>query len=558
MLEKLKARKRQPELEPKEEVTTKAPKVKLAQGTSRVGTTMAFPPRKAAKQFAAESAEFEAESAESVAEEASRMVLVIPPAHFMAGAARAAVSAARAAAAPLAANVSTAGLMSAEQGPALGNVMGGVMMAVESLPSGTELLHDIMSGARAAMTPIRRLLEEQRAGLQAFMDFARRSARGVSRARAMAAEAVPPGMMAVTSVAGTEPHAAEPQMLEGLGAWLVDRRTMDVTAMAATTGAQVLENVLIPLEQPVRRGAPAAALPTEAAARWHLKSINVDAARKRKLTGKGVRIGIVDTGIQADHPEFAGRDVKFARFDMNGNTVSTTPHDVGEHGTHVSGIAAGKNVGVAPEADLAVAAVLTYRTANGQLAGYLTQIAKGINWLITELFDGPDEEAGVDVINASLGGTGYTDYYYTALAAARLNAGTVMAAAIGNAGPAANQHGSPGNYDIVEGVGAIDSANNVALFSDWGTVTQHPGITKPDLSAPGVDVWSSLPGSRYGKMSGTSMASPVVAGSLALLLQETPAFMMDAAGLLAKLQAMARPLKGAANQRRGGRGRLSF
>jgi subtilisin family serine protease len=197
-------------------------------------------------------------------------------------------------------------------------------------------------------------------------------------------------------------------------------------------------------------------------------------------------------------------------------------------------------------------------TPNGQLGGYLAQILAGFNWLLQTAFDGADEEPGVDVMNASLGGGTYNNFYYSTLAKARMTTGTVLAAAIGNAGPSEDRHGSPGNYDIAVGVGAVDAQNDVANFSDWGTVAEHNGLAKPDICAPGVDVWSSVPGGQYASMRGTSMATPVVAGVLALLLQEEPELMLDAGGLIDKLYGMAVPHTSASNKKRGGRGRVSF
>jgi subtilisin family serine protease len=121
-----------------------------------------------------------------------------------------------------------------------------------------------------------------------------------------------------------------------------------------------------------------------------------------------------------------------------------------------------------------------------------------------------------------------------------------------------NQHGSPGNYDIVVGVGAIDSQRNVAPFSDWGVVPQNASVRKPDLCAPGHPVWSSLPGGKYGPMSGTSMASPVVTGALALLLEKTPSFSLNATGLINRLKQLVVPLTGTDNVNRGGLGRLDL
>ncbi len=338
----------------------------------------------------------------------------------------------------------------------------------------------------------------------------------------------------------------------------MEESAVDRAALEGALGATVIENFLLPLEYPVEVGAEQTS-PGDAAGTlpWHLADANVQAARSRGLQGQGTLVGVVDTGIDVNHPEFAGKKIHFAEFDASGRLLSRTPRDAGNHGTHVCGIIAGANSGVAPKAELAVAAVLTIPGPRG-LSGWFAQILGGINWLLTEPFDGTDVEPGVDVFNASLGGVGYSDYYYNALANARLTTGTVLVAAIGNSGPGQNNHGSPGNYDIVVGVGAIDAAHNVASFSDWGSVSQHGALRKPDLCAPGVAVVSCVPGGGYAPMNGTSMASPVVAGALALLLQQNPPLLLNANALIARLFSLTAPLSGSANQMRSGRGRLDL
>ncbi|WP_367872708.1 S8 family serine peptidase [Luteolibacter sp. Populi] len=414
------------------------------------------------------------------------------------------------------------------------------------------------SAATSAPATLKGLLASRRRTLEDFVSQVMQSARGIALAQPAATSAAI-ARTAGASAAGTR-KASAPKILASLGAVVMDRSTVDVEALAASTGARVLENIRIPLGAPMRRRRAAAAgrLPEGNAGIWHLSHINIDSARSQGLRGKGVRIGVLDTGIDASHPEFAGKKVAFAKFDMEGNKVGSTAEDTGTHGTHVSGIAAGKKVGVAPAADLSVAAVLTYLDENGNNFGYLAQISAGLDWLLGEPFDGPTVAPGVDVLNASLGGSGYDDYLYDALGNARATTGTVLAAAIGNAGPAENQHGSPGNYDIVVAAGAVDSNDGVADFSDWGTVEEHEDLPKPDLSAPGKGVWSAVPGGGYEQMDGTSMASPVVAGAIALLLEKHPTLDLNAPGLLSLLYDLVRPLRGASNKKRGGRGSLDL
>lgn len=416
------------------------------------------------------------------------------------------------------------------------------------------------------------LLDHKRGELIAFANAVLASAAGVGAGFAATAAATTASLAAISpsrrrprgrgrgrvrGVAAPQAVAESPVLiLEGVGAIVMPEEMVDRAVIEGVMGATVIENFFIPLEAPVPRIGPRRS--GRVARDWHLKDINVAAAAAQGFKGNGRLIGVLDTGVDArNHPEFAGKTIHFAEFDATGRLISNTMRDAGTHGTHVCGIIAGKTGGVAPLADLAVAAVLTIPGPRG-LGGYFAQILGGMNWLLTHPFTGDRNDVGVDVMNASLGGGGYNSYYYSTLASARLITGTVLSAAIGNAGPAMNQHGSPGNYDIVVGVGAIDPKQDVASFSDWGVVPQHAGVRKPDLCAPGHPIWSSLPGRKYGSMSGTSMAAPVVTGALALLLEKTPSFSLNAAGLINRLRQLVTPLSGSDNIQRSGLGRLNL
>ena len=355
----------------------------------------------------------------------------------------------------------------------------------------------------------------------------------------------------LTTVQSSPHRAANPpfRVLEALGVLVMDAEMVDQQALESTGKAKVYENADVPLVAPEATAA-AAATPDP----WHLRQVDVDTARAKGLTGAGILAGVLDTGIDASHPEFAGKAVHFAEFDAEGELIVSQAHDASDHGTHVSALLAGSNMGVAPQADLAVAAVLTRSTPKGT-SGTRAQISAGLNWLLTQDFRGSNEAPGVDLLNASLGAPGYSSYLYSALAAARLSSGTILVSSIGNSGSwGIDYHGSPGNYDISIGVGATDRQDLVATFSDWGTVPQHQGLSKPDLCAPGVGVWSAVPGGLYRAYSGTSMASPIVAGTAVLLLERTAGFDLDPAGLSAAILGLVRPLPST----RAGRGRLSL
>lgn len=240
--------------------------------------------------------------------------------------------------------------------------------------------------------------------------------------------------------------------------------------------------------------------------------------------GKGVRIAVLDTGIDADHPDLKGKVTGWVEFDADGFEVpNSVAHDTGQHGTHCAGIIAGGNgsgkwIGVAPEAEIAGALVL-----NGGV-GTDAQILAGIEWAI---------EQNVDAISMSLGGLTLDieppDPYTQALLSA-LAVGIPVVTAVGNEG---NQTtGSPGNDWFAFSVGATDYLDRPAGFSGGRTHVLRESrylnsdvlplvYSKPELSAPGVAVMSSVPGGRWSAFNGTSMATPHVAGAIALLLSAT-------------------------------------
>lgn len=340
------------------------------------------------------------------------------------------------------------------------------------------------------------------------------------------------------------------QVLEGIGALVMEEDEIDRKYLKETLGAGVYENKLIGGLRP----SAAVRFPTLGPPDfWHLEKINLQAFRKQSLTGAGVVVGVLDSGIQASHPEFADKKIHFAHFDQDGNQTDTPARDFGNHGTHVSGLIAGKHIGVAPDATLAVAAVLTEK--RGQACHHAAILA-GLDWLIKTDFTG-NQEPGCPVINTSLQIRGFNDFLYGTLAIACQALGTLMVAASGNHATANPQQPStPGNYDIVIGVGATDQNDQVAPFSQWGKVKELGGIAKPDLCAPGVNIWSSIPTNGYQSMSGTSMASPLVCGAIALLLQQKPDLANDLPALKEAL--LNHTLELPEQQEKAGRGRLLF
>ncbi|MDH4036011.1 MAG: S8 family serine peptidase [Candidatus Krumholzibacteria bacterium] len=256
------------------------------------------------------------------------------------------------------------------------------------------------------------------------------------------------------------------------------------------------------------------------------------------LRGAGVRVGGLDTGVDINHPDIAGKMITnnpadptypggWAEFDGNGNVIpGSVPHDSDQHGTHttgtmVGGNASGWDVGVAPEASLMHGLVIPGGS------GSFAQVVGGMEWIIDP--DGnPATDDGAQVVNMSLGATGT----YTEMVAPTDNmvaAGVFPSFSIGNSGPGASTTGSPGNVPSAFGVGATDNLDVIASFSSRGPVTWNfpPYVgtyTKPDISAPGVSIYSTVPGGEweYSGWSGTSMAAPHVSGTVALMRQANP------------------------------------
>ena len=236
---------------------------------------------------------------------------------------------------------------------------------------------------------------------------------------------------------------------------------------------------------------------------WGIKRIGAPDAWSAPASGVGIRLAILDTGIDGSHDDLEAHVV------AGTNTVDATSPlwDGHGHGTHVAGIAGALNntigvVGVAPEVTLVAVKVL-----DSSGSGTWASVAAGIDWSISN---------NVHVINMSLGG-GASETVRLAVESA-WNGGLLLVAAAGNSGNPAGRGDSvnyPAAYDQVIAVAASDSQDRRASFSSTGQAVE--------LIAPGVSILSTLPGDEYGTMSGTSMSSPHVAGAAALAWSVNPA-----------------------------------
>ena len=249
---------------------------------------------------------------------------------------------------------------------------------------------------------------------------------------------------------------------------------------------------------------------------WHLERVGAAQAWAAGFKGAGVRVGHLDTGIDASHPELAGRLEAFAEFDAKGDrVVGAKPHDTSNHGTHTAGLIAGSRVGVAPESKLLSALVLP----DG--AGTFAQVIAGMQWVLDP--DGnPATDDGAKIVSMSLGLPGNVTEFAEPTANL-IRAGVVPVFAAGNFGPNASTIASPGNLQEPITVGAVDSRNALAAFSSRGPVNLNgSSYSKPDVLAPGVNVTSLAPGGGYISLTGTSQAAPIVAGIAALLRSAKP------------------------------------
>ncbi len=233
------------------------------------------------------------------------------------------------------------------------------------------------------------------------------------------------------------------------------------------------------------------------------------------VKGKGILIAIIDTGIDSNHVSLNnGKVVGGYSF------VSNSPNffDDHGHGTHCAGIAAGNGnglTGVAPEASL-----LGVKVLNAQSSGSSDAIIAGIEYSIDPDGD-PNTDDGADVINLSLGGSGYPEDPQCVAVNNAVENGVVCVVSAGNAGKSIYTLFSPGIAKDALTVAATDNNDQVANFSSRGPVVGSD-IIKPDISAPGVDIYSAAPYNQFATKSGTSMSAPHVAGAAALLRQINP------------------------------------
>ncbi len=221
---------------------------------------------------------------------------------------------------------------------------------------------------------------------------------------------------------------------------------------------------------------------------WNLKAIHSIEANKISV-GSGIKVGVIDTGIDYEHEELKERFSEEKGYDFI--KEDNDPYDLNGHGTHVAGIITGKSVGVAKEVQL-----YALRVLDEEGAGSEVDVMRAVEWSLEEK---------LDIINLSLGSPESTEAFED-LCYYAFNNGLLIIAAAGNEGFGIEY---PAGYDGVIAVTAVTEGLRHAYFSNIAETN--------DIAAPGVNVLSSFPNNTYEVLSGTSMATPHVTGAMAVL-----------------------------------------
>ncbi|MDF5758953.1 S8 family serine peptidase [Spongiactinospora sp. TRM90649] len=320
--------------------------------------------------------------------------------------------------------------------------------------------------------------------------------------------------------------------------WIVN--VIKVTA-DAKLAAEIAARPEVAGVDPIGKAELPKPLPGTAKAKLHAVEWNIDRINAPRVwnelgnRGEGVVVGLIDTGVDFEHPELAaqyrgalpdGRVVHdYNWFDPTSVCGGVTPCDNAGHGTHVTGTMVGKSgIGVAPAARWIAA-----KACPDDSGCDTDALLRSGQWMLAPTDangENPRPDLAPDIINNSWGGEGF-DPYYKPVTTAWVEAGIFPMFAIGNEGPGCGTAASPGMYEETYAASGFDV--NGVTHPRFSTGTGENGEIKPNISAPGVDVRSSIPGGGYNTISGTSMASPHVAATVALIWSAAPALRRDIA-----------------------------
>lgn len=326
------------------------------------------------------------------------------------------------------------------------------------------------------------------------------------------------------------------------------RAFFSVNAVAVTSNEATLRRLasLPQVEQVVE--APVVSNPDPAPAvaqvrvqnvEWNVAKVRAPEVWARGFTGQGIVVASLDTGVEYTHPALVDHyrgNLGGGSFDHNYNwwdatatcPSPTVPCDDNQHGTHTTGTMVGgdggaNQIGVAPGATWIACKALT-----GGGLGIVFDLLECGDFMVAPWdlnHQNPNPDRRPHIVNNSWG-LALTRYpFLMTMVNSWRAAGIFPAFAAGNNGPACGSASAPGNYVQSFATGAVDINDAIAGFSGRG-LSVYGGV-KPDVTAPGVNVRSSVPGGGYAAFSGTSMASPHTAGIVALLWSEYPSLVRD-------------------------------
>ncbi|MBI4865518.1 MAG: S8 family serine peptidase [Candidatus Wallbacteria bacterium] len=355
---------------------------------------------------------------------------------------------------------------------------------------------------------------------QSVSDSAGRSARlkalreNAKKSQASLLETVKP--FGVTN--GLESSTVRALWLANAVAMDADRETIEKLAARGDVKEVVLNETI-----PAPKVTPSAVVNVPGDFTWGLTRIHIPEVRALyKLSGAGVRVGHLDTGIAASHPDLKGKVLAFKDFSQKHKEEAYDDEGHGSHtaGTIAGGNSSGKHIGVAPEAKIICAKI--FGSAGASLEGILG----AMEWVVDP--DGnPSTDDGAQIVSNSWGSDASESRTFWDAVKKWVDLGVFPCFAGGNNGP--NTVGTPGGYPHSFAVGAVDPGDGCSEFSSRGPVSwDGKEYIKPDVAAPGSSVLSAWhTGNGFTAIQGTSMACPHVSGVIALMLQANPKLTID-------------------------------